>query len=69
MMPNLYDLYEAADNTWPTHRKIFHELCLLSQRRGRGKRVSAATLQDRIYIPDISFAEKVCLSLVKIRFL
>ena len=57
-MSDLSDLYEVAGHTWPAHRKMFDEFWLLSQGRGGGKRVSAATLQDRIDIPDISIAGK-----------
>ena len=57
-MSDLSNLYEVADHTLPAHRKMFHEFWLLSQRRSGGKRVSAATLQDSIDIPDISIAGK-----------
>ena len=63
MMPDLFDLYEVVDHTWPTHHKTSSRSWILRQGRGEGKRVSVATLQDRIDTPDISFAEKAMLEL------
>ena len=63
MMPDLSDLYEVVDHTWPAHRKISCGSWILRQGCGGGKRVSAATLQSRIDIPDISVAEKGMLEL------
>ena len=62
-MPDLSDLYEVVDHTWPAHRKISCGSWLLRQGCGGGKRVSAATLQNKIDIPDVSIAEKGMLAL------
>ena len=57
-MPDLSDLYEVVDHTWPADRRIPCGSWLLRQGCGGGKRVSAATLQHRIDIPDLSISEK-----------
>lgn len=62
-MPDLSDLYEVVDHTWPAHRKISCGSWLIRQGCGGGKRVSAATSQDKIDVPDISIAEKAMLEL------
>ena len=58
MTPDLCDLYEVIDHTWPAHKQVSCGPWTLREGRGGGKRVSAATLQDRTKVQEIKMAEK-----------
>ncbi len=58
MMPEVSDLYEVVDHTWPANRKISRVHWTLSQEPDGEKRVTAATSRVKKDIPDICVAEK-----------